>query len=181
MGERVINEEEWIQLEKDEKQTNQITIQMVEPIQSASIEKNDRLEQKEDKSSPSVEEDNFQTEEKELQVAYFSNFLVEYVSVETSRRVSGSIVNSLRSNRRHPDLLLELMLIMKYIRVSGHVKKLLVKKIYLEVYDELDWIQRDCDRLIDQLVLKLPRSFQPTRSCSSFVPDCLKAICFICS
>jgi hypothetical protein len=161
-----MSEEEWVQLDEDQKQ---VTIEMSEsnvvdpPMVSDTQPSNDE----------------FQTEDKELQITYFSNFLVEHVSVETSRKLSRSIVSSLRSNTHHPDLLLELMLIMKYLRVSGHVKKSLVKKIYLEVYDELDWLQRDYDRLIDQLVLKLPRSFQQSRSCASIIPDCL--MCFICS
>jgi hypothetical protein len=168
-----MSEEEWVQLDEDQKQESmdKVTIEMSEfpkivvdtPIP--------------DNTQPS--NDVFQTEDKELQITYFSNFLVEHVSVETSRKISKSIVSSLRLNTHHPDLLLDLMLIMKYLRVSGHVKKSLVKKIYLEVYDELDWLQRDCDRLIDQLVLKLPRSFQQSRSCASIIPECL--MCFICS
>jgi hypothetical protein len=163
-----MSEEEWVQLDEDHKQES-VVIEMA----SADIVDIPSLVD----AQPSNDE--FKTENKELQLVYFSNLLLEHVSVETSRKISSSIVTSLRSNTCHPDLLLELMLIMKYVRVSGHVKKLLVKKIYLEVYNELDWIQRDCDRLIDQLVLKLPKSFQQSRSCASIIPDCL--MCLICS
>ncbi len=167
--------EEWVQLGEE----NNIEMVLPTSINDTPIIEELRLENKQESHVVQIEQDTFQTEDKDIQIAYFSNVLVEYVSVETSRKVSGLIVSSLRSNTRHPDLLLELMLIMKYLRVSGHVKKSLVKKIYLEVYDELDWLQRDCDRFIDQLVIKLPRSFQNSRTCFSFIPDCLKPMCFI--
>jgi hypothetical protein len=107
----------------------------------------------------------FQEESIDVQQKYFSGIFLDVLPLEDSRELAGSIVNVCRSSLVHPEFVLRLMIAVKDLRVPGLTKRNMVKKVYLEFFEESDWAAKGYDEWIDQLVMQLPGTFRPRRCC----------------
>ncbi len=107
----------------------------------------------------------FKEESMDLQQKYFSALFLDVLPLADSRQLAASVVKICKSSIAHPEFVLRLMIAVKDLRVPGLTKRTLVKRIYLEFFEEADWEAKDYDQWMEQLVEQLPDTFRSRRCC----------------